>query len=206
MHIVIFVEEQSAEEFLNHLMLLLLDSRHTFEIIRFPGKRALLKRLPARLRGYGRWTEQSLTGMRFLVLVDRDKDDCRDLKAKLELMAQDAGFRTTTSSTSGGATQVLIRIAIEELEAWYFGDVEALAAAYPRLGTAISRKSRYRDPDAISGGTWEALERELQRKGYHKGGLEKIRAAREIGSWIDPARNRSQSFQNFCRGVRRLTS
>lgn len=49
--------------------------------------------------------------------------------------------------------QVLNRLAIEELEAWFFGDVAALHSAYPRVPSTLGRRSRYRDPDAIRGGT-----------------------------------------------------
>ena len=47
---------------------------------------------------------------------------------------------------------------------------------------ALDTKSAYGDPDAIKGGTWEAMERELQRAGYFKSGLAKIEAARVISA------------------------
>lgn len=99
---------------------------------------------------------------------------------------------------------VLNRIAIEELEAWFFGDVEALRAAYPKVPATLGSQARYRDPDAIVGGTWEALERVLQGKGYHRGGLQKIKAAKEIAAHMDPARNRSRSFRVFMEGLAAL--
>ena len=86
------------------------------------------------------------------------------------------------------------RIAIEELEAWYFGDWPAVCAAYPKVSAHVASKAGYRDPDSIAGGTWEAFERVLQRHGYFRGGLAKIEAARALGAAIDPARNRSVSF------------
>lgn len=85
------------------------------------------------------------------------------------------------------------RIAIEELEAWFFGDIQALRAAYPRLSANLGQRERYRDPDAIPGGTWECLERELRQVGYHKGGLQKIALARDVARHMQPERNRSQS-------------
>lgn len=86
---------------------------------------------------------------------------------------------------------------IEELEAWYFGDWEAVCAAYPRAPKDIPGKSRYRNPDAIQGGTAEAFERVLQRVGYYATGLAKVDAARRVGAHFDPARCRSQSFRYF---------
>jgi hypothetical protein len=33
----------------------------------------------------------------------------------------------------------LNRIAVEELEAWFFGDIEALRAVYPKLSATLGR-------------------------------------------------------------------
>ena len=55
------------------------------------------------------------------------------------------------------------RIAIEELEAWYFGDWTAVVQAWPRVSANVPAQRGYRDPDAIPGGTWQAFECVLQR-------------------------------------------
>jgi hypothetical protein len=91
------------------------------------------------------------------------------------------------------------RIAVEELEAWYFGDWEAVRDAYPKAPPTIAVQAKYRRPDAITGGTWEAFERVMRRGGYFRGGLQKIEAARRIGEHVDPDRNTSPSFQVFRR-------
>jgi len=97
-----------------------------------------------------------------------------------------------------------VEFLVEELEAWFFGDVSALIAAYPGVPATLAHRARFRDPDAISGGTWESLERVLQRAGHHTGGLEKLRAAREIAKHMDPERNRSRSFCGFRDRLREL--
>jgi len=102
---------------------------------------------------------------------------------------------------NGSRFRVLNRIAVEELEAWFFGDVEAINQAYEGVPLTLGTKSAYQDPDAIKGGTWEAMERELQRAGYFKGGLAKIKAARAISANMVPSRNRSRSFQLFRKGL-----
>jgi hypothetical protein len=99
---------------------------------------------------------------------------------------------------------VVSRLAIEELEAWFFGDAEAIVGAYPKMPPKLASKRRYRNPDAITGGTWEALERELQKAGYYRGGLPKVEVARMVSQHMDPQRNRSRSFQVFREGVRAL--
>ena len=104
-----------------------------------------------------------------------------------------------TRTRSGPAQwQLVNRIAIEELEAWYFVDWAAVRAAYQRVPAAIPNRPSFRDPDAIAGGTWEAFERVMQKHGYFKGGLAKLEAARAIGAHLDPSRSRSRSFQVFC--------
>ena len=70
-------------------------------------------------------------------------------------------------------------------------------AAYPRVSEAVPRKAPFRNPDQITGGTWEAFERELQRAGYFKMGLRKKEAAQAIAPHIDPVQNVSHSFQVF---------
>jgi hypothetical protein len=92
-------------------------------------------------------------------------------------------------------------LAIEELEAWFFGDIEALHDAYHRVSLNLGKKAKYRDPDSIKGGTWEALERVLRRAGHFQGGFSKISIARDVSVHMVPNRNRSKSFQVFHQGL-----
>ena len=193
------VEEPSMEAFLRAVLPKLLDDTH-FTIHAFRGKDHLLKRLPSRLNGYARWIPPDY---RIIVLVDRDDEDCNQLKAQLEQMASNAGL-ATRSQPVGGQFTVLNRIVIEELEAWYFGDWQAVQNAYPKVRSTIPKQPRYRDPDAIQGGTWEHFERVLRRSGYYKSGLPKIEAAQSIGPFVDPENNRSHSFQCFRGALREL--
>jgi uncharacterized protein DUF4276 len=195
-HLEFLVEEPSAEAALGNLVPKLLGPDLSFEVYSFQGKPDLLRSLPARLRGYRRWIPEDWG---IVVLIDSDGQDCRAQKKDLEDMAGQAGF-LTRAAAGGHRFQVLNRLAIEELEAFFFGDVEALCDAYPGVPRSLGNRSRYRDPDAISG-TWEALERVLQRAGYHRGGLAKIKAAREISACMEPDRNRSRSFQAFRQGL-----
>jgi hypothetical protein len=87
------------------------------------------------------------------------------------------------------------RIAVEELEAWFFGDWKAVRAAYPRLPATIPAQQEYRDPDAIRGGTWERFEGVLQASGYYPSGLQKKDVARRVAEHMVPLRNTSASFR-----------
>ena len=165
----------------------------SFQVYPHQGKADLLKRLPDRLHGYAKWLPDN---HRIVVVVDRDDDDCHALKRQLDRIASDAGLRSR-SRAKGQPYQVVNRLAIEELEAWYFGDWGAVRSAYPGVPEAIPRQAKYRDPDAITGGTWEAFQRVLQRAGYFRTGLRKIEAARTVAEHWQPQTNRSKSFCVF---------
>jgi hypothetical protein len=192
MNIEFLIEDYSGREALEALLPRCLEPGTGYQVHHFGGKQDLLKKLSQRLKGYRDWiTEDYL----IVVLIDRDAENCLTLKQKLEEIAIQAGFKT--KSQDPHSYQVLNRIIIEELEAWFFGDVAAITLAYPKISSTLDQKSKYRDPDAIAGGTWEALERILQKAGYHPGGLDKLQAAREIATHMNPVNNRSKSFQVF---------
>ena len=190
MHLEVFVEEPSAREALLYLIPKIIGPDHSFGIHAFRDKMEILREIPRRLRAYSQWMPAN---WRIVVLVDEDREDCEALKARLVETARAARL----------ADRVLCRIVVEELEAWFFGDIEALRAAYPRVPATLCERKKYRDPDAIKGGTWEALDRLLRKSGY-KGGLLKTEAAKRIAQHMEPDRNRSPSFQVFRKGLRRI--
>lgn len=200
-HLEVLVEEPSMEAALRVLLPKVLGPI-SFDIYPYQCKDELLARLPARLSGYSRWIKDS---WRILVVVDRDDDDCVNLKRTLDDMARNAGLGTHTGS-QGNRWTVLNRLAIEEMEAWYFGDWQAVCKAYPRVPATIPMQAKYRDPDAVAGGTWEAFERILQRAGYFKGGLPKIAAARTIAPHMVPTENTSKSFQVLNAALQEMTA
>lgn len=195
----ILVEEPSMEAALR-LIVPKIAGGLSFQIYSYQCKHDLLDKLRARLRGYATWLPEDC---RIMVVVDRDNDDCNDLKQRLDAAALEAGLRTRRQGPPG--VQVVNRLAIEELEAWFFGDWEAVRAAYPKVNPNIPAKRRYRDSDAVSGGTWEQLEKVLRQGGYFRTGLRKIEAARTIAQHMDPQRNRSTSFQVFRNALREMT-
>lgn len=201
-HLEFLVEERSMEAFLRALLPKVLPEDRTFEVHAFQGKSDLLRKLESRLRAYARWLPNEC---RIVVMVDRDNDECHALKAQLEEVARRAGL-LTRSRAIDRPWQLVNRVVIEELEAWYFGDWNAVRAAYPRVPAANPNPARYRDPDAIAGGTWEAFERILKRHGYFRTGLRKMEAARAIAAYIDPVRNSSRSFNMFVNAIAEATA
>lgn len=201
----IHVEEPSMEAALKILIPKLLGGDAVdLRIIDHGSKQGLLQKLPQRLRGYSRLPAPR---PRVLVLVDRDKDDCRDLKATLERAALNAGLHTKTAPClADGTFSVVNRVVVEELEAWFFGDVLALTQAFPGVPITLATRGGYRDPDAITGGTWEALLRILKRAGHYAGSdrLPKIEVARKVAARMESDRNQSRSFKAFVEGLQSL--
>ena len=198
MHIKFFLEEPSAEGALKHLLPKILLKDVSYEFHTFQGRDEMLKELPTRLKGE-QWIPDN---WRIIVLIDEDRRDCHKLKAYLEKAAHEAGFVTKSGAAPNEDFQVVNRLAIEELEAWFFGDVEAIHAAYPKIPINLQSKAKYRNSDAIRGGTSEALENLLIQKNYYTNRISKPTVAEKIARHMEPSRNRSKSFQVFVEGLK----
>lgn len=131
--IVFLLEEYSMEVLLRGLMPRLFPGV-PFLCVTHEGKQDLEKSLPRKLRG---WSERNV---RFCVIRDNDGADCTEVKRRLvELIP------------AARRSRCLVRIACQELEAWYFGEPAALARAYQRPTLAeIGAKAKYRRPDEIA--------------------------------------------------------
>lgn len=199
MHIEFLIEETSAEIVLTEIVPKILGDEVTFKVHDFRGKTNLLKKLPDRMRGYGNMIKHQ-EDLRIVILLDKDSQDCEELKQELEKIAEQAGLMTHSKSDK---FQVLNRIIVEELEAWFFGDIEAMKEAYPKVPPSLTKRKSYRIPDEIKGGTWEALERILSSAGYYeKGFMPKTEVARNIAPFMNPEENSSKSFQVFRDGIK----
>ena len=198
MHIKFFLEEPSAEEALRHILSKILSPHVSCIFHAFEGKDDMLEELPKHLKGH-QWITDD---WRIFVLIDEDRQNCHELKATLERAAYEAGFVTKSNAAPNESFQVVNRLAIEELEAWFFGDVEAMHAAYPRIPINLQSKAKYRNPDAIRGGTYEALEHLLIQSNYYRERVHKPTVAQNIARHMEPSRNRSKSFQVFVEGLK----
>lgn len=168
----------------------------SFRIHPHTSKSELLARLPGRLKGYGHIL-RTQADWRVVVLLDEDRQDCKKLKKQIMGFGRSAGIQRS----------LLARVAVEELEAWFLGDVPALTSAYPKVPPTLANRRGFRDPDAVAGGTWEAMERVLQGAGYYRGaGLPKIEAARAIAARMNVEQNLSRSFSVFRDGIRRMVA
>lgn len=213
MHLEILIEDSSGKRMLDSIVPAILGpigAPHTWRIIAYKGvghlpkglegghdaaKRILLDRLPTVLRGYGR--TPGIDGV--VVVVDADERDCRAFLADLrEILTR-----------VRPAMPVVFRLAIEEVEAWYFGDRTALLGAYPKARRDIL--ARYVQ-DAVCG-TWEMLADAIHpggraviaRGGFPAAGAAKHEWASRIAPLMDPDRNVSPSFREFREALIGLT-
>jgi hypothetical protein len=149
--------------------------------------RALLHQLPAKLRAFSESLDPETE--RVLVLVDADDDRCEDLNRDITRAARELAPRLT----------VLVRVAIEETEAFYLGDLRALGLVFPDADLQLARAY---EPDSICA-TWEYFGRVV-----HDGGGNKVAWAEALGPRLTvvPARSRSPSFRALCRGLRKLVA
>jgi integrase len=203
MHLEILVEERSAEVALQNIIPHIVGDSVSFRVITHQGKTDLLKKLAPKLKAYSKWITDEI---KIVVLVDLDRDDCKKLKKKLNKISEDSGLTIKTSiGKLSSEFQILNRIAIEELEAWFFGDKKAIKKTYKKVNPNELDKPRYSNPDTISN-TWEELERLLQKFHYYPGGLSKIQNAQVISKNMDVNNNSSKSFNVFRDGLLQIVS
>jgi hypothetical protein len=194
MHIEFLVEEASTEIALKEIVPKIIGNVHTFKIHNFQNKDRLLKRLPERMKAYANFIHDD---WRIVVLVDEDRSDCQELKKKL--------CHASSIVTQKKGNIVLHRIVVEELESWFIGDVAAIRAEYEKIPVSLSQQAKFRNPDAIKGGTWEELDKILKKYGYETG-LQKMNFAQKVSPHMDVENNQSRSFQVFRDGLRRMIS
>lgn len=149
--------------------------------------RGLLHQLPAKLRAFADALNPDADSV--LILVDADNEHCVDLTTQLRDIA----------TTFSPGLRVVVRIAVEETEAFYLGDLKAVQKAFPDADMASAREYV---PDSICS-TWEFFGRVVR-----DGGGNKVAWAEAIGPHLttNPAKSRSLSFRALCRGLLRLAT
>lgn len=214
MHIEILVEDSSGETLLEVVLPKLLGeygNPHTWSMHSYkgigriprnlkgsadPAKRILLDQLPRLLQGYGRTPGIDAV----VVVLDTDRRSC-------------VGFLNELKGLAAGchpAPNTLFRLAIEEVEAWYLGDRQALIDAYPRAKADVL--NRYVQDSVCD--TWELLadaiypggSAAIKKAGWPLPGQVKHEWAERIGPLLDPDRNVSPSFGKLRDGLRRLVA
>lgn len=189
------------------------DYPHTWKIIHHRGKgilpndlnglpdkrnRTLLHNLPSKLRAYNKTKDKNLV---IIILFDLDDNtDCVKIKQEIvDIVDQCCPD-----------VKCLIRIAIEELEAWFMGDQQAIKNAYPNA--KIDKINSYVQDSQC--GTWELLgdiiDSQKVRKIIKESGKGSQRLcelkcewAKNISQKMDVENNKSPSYKQFRDGLRR---
>jgi len=152
-----------------------------FKCIPHEGKSDLDKSVPRKLK---QW---KIPGDRFVIVRDNDNANCLAVKASYVAVC-----------TACERPDTLVRLVCQELESWYVGDLWAMARAFalPKLDSPGMRK-RFTDPDS-----WQKPSVEVDRLVEEFG---KVAGARAMAAYLrDADGNRSQSYQVFLAGVRRV--
>lgn len=152
-----------------------------------PKLRGLLHQLPAKLRAFEEGLDDDTEGL--LILLDADDDEPTSLQADLENVISRVAPRLRAA----------VRLAVEETEAFYLGDLRALEAAYPRANMELAREY---EQDSICG-TWEWFGRVI-----HDDGGNKRSWAERLGPLVTtrPRESRSPSFRALCEGIEGLAA
>ena len=213
MHIEILIEDQSSCIAMEALAAKLLDlgDGNTFRIHPYRGigripeglkpktdasKRILLDRLPQLLKGYGKNPFYETV----IIICDLDDRDKESFLLELNSLADSISQKPKT----------LFVLSIEEFEAWYLGDIEAIRKAYP--AAKLNVLSQYKN-DSICG-TWEVLadavykggSDALKRKGWQAVGEQKSVWAKKITPFMDINRNSSPSFNEMRVKLKSITA
>ena len=179
--VVFLLEEYSMKVLLDGLLPRLFPGL-PFLCVPHEGKQDLEKSVPKKLRA---WREP---GVSFVVIRDNDGGNCQELKHRLVTLCHD-----------GRRADTLVRIACQELEAWYLGEPATLAEAFEKERLRnLGAKARYRDPDAVvrPSAEVETLVPEFQ----------KVSGARRMAMHLTREGNRSRSFQVLVEGIDRLSA
>lgn len=179
-HLVFFLEEPSAQDFLQAVLPRILPAHITPHFLVFEGKQDLEKRLVNRMKYWLRPNSQ------FIVMRDQDSGDCKIIKANLKRLCKQAG-----------QPRAIVRIVCKELETFFVGDWNAVANAYDRPTLAKhARTAKYRDPDLLGSPSSE-IKRLIP-------GYQKRAGARAISPHLDFERNASHSFSVLMRSIQSL--
>ena len=178
--IIFLLEEYSLKVLLDALLPRLIPGI-SFLCVTHEGKQDLERSVPRKLRA---WQEP---GARFVVVRDNDGADCRVLKASLVALCE-----------TGGRPDTLVRIACQEVEAWYLGEPDALASAFsqPKL-SALTHRKTHRNPDAVQNPS-ATLARVIPE-------FQKVSGARLVAPHLTEERSQSSSFRALLTGVRRFS-
>ncbi len=217
MHFEILVEDQSGKKALDVLVPKIIGDGHTVKVIPYkgasripknlkntsdPSKRMLLDQLLRLLQGYGNtyasYGNDYIAAV--IVVCDLDRRCLKEFRQELLAIYDSCHPKPETRFC----------IAIEEGEAWFLGDLQAVRTAYPKAKNNVL--TAYVQ-DSICG-TWEKLadaiypggSNHLRQQHWTTIGAEKSKWAEAITPKMDVENNQSVSFCYFRDKLRELAN
>jgi len=180
MMLVFLLEELSAKEMLRGILPRLLPEGIRWQTIVFEGKQDLEKRMGLKIRGW------QFPDSHFVILRDKDSDDCYAIKKRLQEKSENAG-----------QSDALIRIACHELESWHLGDLSAIERGLEIHLSQSQKSAKFRNPDLIANASEEL--NKITKFRYQKVG-----GSRAISPYLNLESNTSISFRIFIEGLCKL--
>lgn len=183
MTLVVLTEEESMEVVLRQLLPRMGLIEGSFQIVTFDGVRDLEQSLVRRVKA---WRDPNA---RFLIIRDNDSGDCQQRKRRLLALLEQ----------TNRAGHAKIRIVMQQLEAWFLGDKNALISAGLIGGARIPSTvrgdpSRHRVPADVI--------RHLKRD------YGKVTGARLVAPYLslEPGVNTASCFHTTLQAIRSLTA
>ena len=217
MHFEILIEDISGKTALEILIPKIISDENTFNIHPYKGigripeglqpssdpkRRILLDQLPKLIQGYGNTFAGYPSNYPAVLIIICDLDDrcLSDFRRELLNCVDKLTIKPET----------YFCIAIEEGEAWYLGDINAIKTAYPKAKDAVLNS--YRNDSVCD--TWEKLAdavcsggvQSLAKLGWQAVGKEKTDWANNISPHMNVDINQSPSFCYFRDKLRSLGS
>ena len=211
MYVELLIEDQSGKKAMNILVPKMIGSNITVRIHHYRGighipkglkpkdnasKRKLLGQLPRLLQGLGKVPACKAV----VIICDLDNKDKQQFLSELNGVLDACNPKPNA----------VFCLAIEEFEAWYLGDLNAVRKAYPR---AKSNVLNGYENDSICG-TWEVLanavyaggSKALNKKGRQAVGEQKSIWAEAISPHMNVEQNASPSFVDMRSQLRRIAA
>ncbi|MCC5897277.1 MAG: hypothetical protein JJU32_05080 [Phormidium sp. BM_Day4_Bin.17] len=219
MHFEILVEDMSGQTALELIIpkIINIGDENTFNIKSYKGigripkglksssdqnKRILLEQLPRLIKGFGKTFSHYPADYHavLVVICDLDKRCLREFRRELFDCLDKCNTKPDT----------YFCIAIEEGEAWFLGDINAIKNAYPKAKDAVL--NNYISDDIC--GTWEKLadalfpggSKQLTKQGWQAIGKQKTEWAKTISPYMNVDTNQSPSFCYFRDKLRYLAA
>jgi hypothetical protein len=181
--LIFLLEEPSMKTVLETILPKLIPEQITYICIAHQGKQDLTKSIPKKIKAFSFKPET-----KFVIVHDQDSHDCKQLKADLLQLCEQAG-----------KPDAMIRIICHELESWFLGDLAAVEQAYNLKPQSLSKKqsqNKFRDPDRLNSAK-EELKKLVSE--YYPG-----THSREISPYLSLTNNQSRSFQVFLDGINKI--